>query len=213
MEAIDWSQRFSKKRLAGFAEWMKDVQRTLDFRVSARGWCYMMENEGLITKQHFDKANDLINRCRLRGLLPIDFVADDSARDFKGVEKKQDNTVAENIGIHLELALDGADYYDPDWWKYEDVYIQMVVEKIDLVGVFRPVCEEYHIPIANSKGWSPMLQRAKYARRFKEAEDRGMRCVLLYCGDHDPDGIRISDTLRKNLEDVQGITWKDGNRG
>jgi len=89
----------------------------------------------------------------------------------------------------------------------------MVVEKIDLKSLFIPVCEEHHIPIATSKGWSSMLQRAEYARRFKEAEDKGLRCVLLYCGDHDPDGLRISEFLRSNLVDLKNIVWEDGVEG
>ena len=89
----------------------------------------------------------------------------------------------------------------------------MVVEKIDLVTLFRPVCAKYHIPIANSKGWSSMLQRAEYARRFHEAEEKGLKCVLLYCGDHDPDGLRISEFLRKNLRDLRDIQWADGTEG
>ena len=75
------------------------------------------------------------------------------------------------------------------------------------------MCKEYHIPIATSKGWSSKLQRAEYARRFKEAEDRGLKCVILYAGDHDPDGLRISDFLRKNLYDLQNIVWGDGTEG
>ena len=55
--------------------------------------------------------------------------------------------------------------------------------------------------------------RAKYARRFQEAEEQGLKCVLLYCGDHDPDGLRISDFLRSNLEQLMDIEWKDGTEG
>ncbi len=89
----------------------------------------------------------------------------------------------------------------------------MVVEKIDLKTLFLPVCEKYHIPIASSGGWSSMLQRAIYAKRFQQAQDRGLTCVLLYCGDHDPDGLRISDFLRKNLADLKDVEWEDGSPG
>ena len=41
----------------------------------------------------------------------------------------------------------------------------------------------------------------------------GLKCVLLYCGDHDPDGLRISEFLRNNLEDLAFIRWLDGGRG
>jgi len=56
----------------------------------------------------------------------------------------------------------------------------MLVEKIDLKSLFGPVCWDYHIPIATSKGWSSMLQRAEYARRFKQAENMGLKCVTGY---------------------------------
>ena len=36
-------------------------------------------------------------------------------------------------------------------------------------------------------------------RRFKMWEARGKQCVLLYCGDHDPGGLQISDFLRCNI--------------
>ena len=35
----------------------------------------------------------------------------------------------------------------------------------------------------------------------------------MYCGDHDPDGLRISDTLRKNLQQIQDVYWSDGTEG
>ena len=37
--------------------------------------------------------------------------------------------------------------------------------------------------------------------------------MLLYCGDHDPDGLRISDFLRSNLQDLAFIRWNDGRQG
>ena len=79
--------------------------------------------------------------------------------------------------------------------------------------MFEPVCQKYHIPIATGSGWQSMLQRAIYSRRFKEAQDRGLQCVLLYAGDFDPDGLRISEFLRKNLEDLKSIRWEDGVEG
>jgi hypothetical protein len=45
-------------------------------------------------------------------------------------------------------------------------------------------------------------------RRFAEHEEAGRTCVLLYCGDHDPAGLSISDSLRANFEDLSGaVGW------
>ncbi|MBA7644487.1 hypothetical protein ES703_52231 [subsurface metagenome] len=200
-------------KLQALADQLNDIQSRVPFKVSARGWCYQLEGFGTITKAEFDKVERHINTCRERGLLPIDFVAEDDARKFRGVEIPFDITPEKHLGDLLDICLRSEEYYTPDWWDGEDYYIQMVVEKIDLKTLFLPVCQRYHIPIATSRGWSSLLQRAEYARRFKEAEDGDLKCVLLYCGDHDPDGLRISEFLMDNLWSLADIKWADGSLG
>lgn len=207
---FDFTEKFDRARRQQFAAALKGISDDIGFKVSSRGWCYIMEQKGFISKNQFSKVDNAINTCRKEGLLPVDFVAEEKSREFEGVERPTEGTVNGTLAWMLRDVLEGAKYYTPDWWNGEEYYIQMVVEKIDLVQLFGPICREYHIPIANSKGWSSILQRAEYARRFKQAEDDGLKCVLLYCGDHDPDGLRISDTLRTNLEQVKDVTWEDG---
>lgn len=209
----DISKKLSKSDLSNFAEAMKQLSDQIGFKVSSRGWCYLLEGERVINKDQFDKAENYINNCRRNGLLPVDFVAEEEGRQFSGVETPEGSSVKEYIRGYVQSPLNCANWYTPDWWQDEQYYIQMLVEKIDLKTLFEPVCEQYHIPIATSKGWSSILQRATYARRFKEAEDKGLKCVLLYCGDHDPDGLRISDFIRSNLAEISDIEWEDGERG
>lgn len=210
---FDFSRTSNAKRLLEFATLLKQLSDRIGFRVSSRGWCYILEQNGAINKDQFDKVETWVNRCRRRGILPIDFVAEEDARKFQGIETPADISPVADLEGWIDAVESSASHYAVDWWVGEEYYIQMVVEKIDLVTLFRPVCAKYHIPIANSKGWSSMLQRAEYARRFHEAEEKGLKCVLLYCGDHDPDGLRISEFLRKNLRDLRDIRWADGTEG
>lgn len=210
---MDFTQKVTRKKLTDFASELQRISRQIGFKVSARGWCYLLEQSRIINKNQFDKVEGVINRCRREGLLPVDFVAEEKAREFTGIEIPTDGSVQSVLKWMLRDVLTGHRYFTPDWWDGEDYYVQMVVEKIDLVTLFEEVTRDYHIPIANTKGWSSILQRAEYARRFREAEERGLQCVLLYCGDHDPDGLRISDTLRKNLEQVADIYWENGDGG
>jgi hypothetical protein len=213
---FDFNKKFTKKTLQEFADLLQEMSYKIGFKVSSRGWCYLMEQAGHINKDQFDKVDSAVNRCRKEGLLPVDFVAEEDARAFTGVEipSSEDGKSMEDIlAWMLNDVLTGDRYYTPDWWEGEEYYIQMLVEKIDLKTLFEPICAQYHIPVANAKGWSSILQRAEYARRFKEAEYKGLTCVLLYCGDHDPDGLRISDTLRNNLEQVSEVNWGDGETG
>ena len=205
--------KYRDSDLEDFSNVVQELSDDIGFKVSARGWAYILEGKRLINKNEFDKVATLINTCRKKGFLPIDFVAEEDARSFKGVERPNRESVVKFSKLYLDATKDAAEYYTPDWWTDETYYIQMVVEKIDLVTLFQPVCEEYHIAIANAKGWSSILQRAEYARRFKDAENKGLNCVLLYCGDHDPDGLRISEFIRKNLEDVKDIVWSNGLQG
>lgn len=210
---MDLSARMTRETLDEFVAFVEGISSDIGFKISSRGWGYILEQRGMITKDQFDKVEGVINRCRREGLLPVDFVAEEAARAFSNVEEPTTGTPARHVRDWVEASLKSHQYFTPDWWEDEEVYIQMVVEKIDLVTLFQPICAEFHIPIANAKGWSSILQRAEYCRRFAEAESRGLRCVLLYCGDHDPDGLRISHTLRKNLEDIAQIRWEDGFEG
>ena len=210
---FDVTKKITKKKIQQFADLMIEISEQAGFKMSSRGWAYICEQRGMITKDQFDKVESAINRCRKEGYLPVDFTADDAGREFEGVEKPDEGTVKDTLRWMMNNVLDGHRYYTPNWWKDEEYYIQMVVEKIDLKTLFEPVCAEYHIPIANSKGWNSINSRAEYSRRFKQAEDMGLKCVLLYMGDHDPDGLRISDTMRKNLFDIKDIVWEDGETG
>jgi hypothetical protein len=202
-----------RSQLVAFANQLIAIYNQMDMKVSSRGWCYQLEGFGLITKAEFDKIEKIINDCRKDGSLPVDFVLEEDARLFSGVEIPEERTPLEYFADCLDQTIKCYDIYTPDWWDGEEYYIQMLVEKIDLKSLFEPICKQYHIPIATSKGWSSIYQRAKYARRFKEADRRGLKCVLLYCGDHDPDGLRISDTIRKNLLELSNIHWIDGKTG
>ena len=202
-----------RARLIKFANAIINIQNKIGFKMSVRGWCYQLEGFGLLIKSDFDKVQSILNECRKRGFLPVDMVAEDASRAFRGVEVPDDESPKDFIEKYLEATLNAENYYTPKWWWEEEYYIQMLVEKVDLKTLFAPVCARYHIPIATSKGWSSITQRATYARRFKEAEEMGLKSVLLYCGDHDPDGLRISEFLRKNLSDISNIHWIDKKLG
>ena len=210
---LDFNKKMYAKDRLELVEVLKDLQSIIDFRVSARGWCYAMEVAGYVNKSQFNKVEEAINICRKEGILPVDFVAEEDARAFAGVETPSGETMKELLARMLGDVLHGYRHFAPDWWEGEDYYIQVLVEKVDLKTLFAPVCKDYRIPIANAKGWSSVLQRAEYARRFQEAETQGLKCVLLYCGDLDPDGLRISDAIRQNLQQISDVKWSDSVRG
>lgn len=201
------NERYDRE-LTAFATAILEINSRLDFRVSSRGWCYILEEHGL-GKGHFDAAQKLINDCRKTGLLPIDICAEDESRLPNFYESIDDDT-PEGIADRLENYVNNAHrHYTPvSFWDYQSHYVEMMVEKIDLKTLFSPVCGNYRVPIANARGWSDINGRARLMQRFKEWEDKGNQCVLLYCGDHDPAGLNISDSLMTLFEEMQGaVGW------
>lgn len=195
--------------LARFASVILEYNRQAPQKMSSRGWCYFLEGYNVLRKGDFNKTQKAINECRKKGYLPPDFVAEDPKRQWQGVEHPQTVTPEAYLRQWLEGAMDAEEYYTPDWWEGEKYYIQAMVEKIDLVNMFEPICREYHIPIVNAGGWYDIMERAIAARRFKDAKTKGLMPVILYFGDFDPFGIAISDFLKKNFWEIaRGTDWR-----
>lgn len=199
------SESMYQEELQEFAQNLKILDRQIDFKVSSRGWCYILEEHGLL-KGDFDYAQRLINFCRKDGLLPIDFTVEDQARVASGIEytfTSGTESYCEAVWHELERYIES--YKPVSFWDYQDVYLELAVEKIDLVGLFRPIANQFNIPITNFRGWSDINSRAAMLQRFSEWERKGKTCVLLYCGDHDPGGLNISESIRSNFQDLEAV--------
>ena len=195
--------------LAAWCAGILEINSTLDFRISSRGWCYILEEKGGLLKGDFDVAQKRINACRKSGLLPLDVCCDDDGRAADGLEYL-DGADVEKMATHLLGYVAGAHRsYDPiSFWETQPKYIEMATEKIDLKSLFSRECRPYHLPITNFSGWTDINSRAAMMKRFAYWETRGKECVLLYCGDHDPGGLHISEFICSNFTDLTGaVGW------
>jgi hypothetical protein len=187
----------------------------MDFAVGVRGWCYILEGRGHITKGEFDACENFITDCRKTGDLPLDICAEDDSRQTIGLQGETD---ARDPRDHAQgwidyLREDMADNYRPfNFWDDQKIYIEVAVEKLDLRNLFESVCAEFYVPIKSLKGWSDINARAELMRRFAVHEAAGRQCVLLLCNDFDPGGLFISDTMAKNLADLSAaVGWLPDN--
>jgi hypothetical protein len=200
-------------RRTAFCRLIRQIRSTMDFDVGSRGWCYILEQHGL-TKGDFDAAQALVTDCRKTGDLPLDICAEDDSRGTIGLQDLDERDVNDEAQSLVEYVRDRAHrMYTPfGFWDDLDVYVEVGVEKLDLRNLFEPVCEEFFVPITNFKGWSDLNSRAAMMRRFAEQERAGRQCVLLLCGDHDPGGLAITGTMRKNLDDLAAaVDWSPHN--
>lgn len=205
----------AKKYDANLILVLKTLDSEIDFKLSGRGWCYVLEGEKLINKSNFDKAEAKINKFRKDGRLPIDFTAEDETRQFYNVEPL--NPECQDSKEFIFDQIKDVEFLfknkmDTSFWKFQKYYIEMFVEKGDLISIFGDICRFYHIPIANAKGRSDINQRNLLALRFKEAEKMGLIPVLLYYADHDPAGLQIVGDIINNLRQIEKATgWSPDN--
>jgi hypothetical protein len=186
----------------GFCDQILKIRSRLDFEVSSRGWCYLLEEHGL-SKGDFDVAQELIAECRRQRILPMDIVAEDVARSFDNLEQIDDTTPQEEARRIVNTISYLPMTYTPfSFWDDQPVYLEMLVEKIDLKSLFGRICNAFHVPIANARGWSDLNTRWAMLERIRRRAAEGKHCVVLYCGDHDPAGLNISNALRQNLAEL-----------
>ncbi|MGB8632623.1 MAG: hypothetical protein WCD69_25155 [Xanthobacteraceae bacterium] len=206
-------QRRYDDDLRQWCESIKEIDSTLDFKVSARGWCYILEQHQAIDKGDFDKGERIINACRKSGLLPLDICCEDDGRQAEHLETLDQDTPTEFAQGWIDYLDHAHQQYCPfSFWDGLDTYVQMTVEKVDLKSLFSSVCRSFHLPLQNISGWNDINSRAAIMRRFAEWEQRGKRIVLLHCGDHDPGGLHISEFLRSNMDDLAAaVGWSPDN--
>jgi hypothetical protein len=139
------------------------------------------------------------------GYLPLDICAEDVRRLARGIEDIDDDDFrdyAENIFAGIDTVHVG--YIPFSFWDDKEFYIEVVVEKIDLVNLFDPVCRKFRIPIKNNVGWNDINSRVRTMKRFAMHAAAGRKPVLQYYGDFDPAGLLISTALRNNMKELEG---------
>jgi hypothetical protein len=187
-------------------EWIEERWRATGLAFGTRGWAYVCENEGFITKGEFAAFETWLGRVRKEGLLDPDAVADDDARRADHGEYVDDDDPEDYAATALERANYWLSAYTPiSMWEGLDTYVEVLVEKVDLKVLFGPVCRRYRIPLVNGKGSTDINSRRRMLQRYRAHAEAGRDLVLLYFGDHDPAGLDIARVIKSNLMECANI--------
>jgi hypothetical protein len=110
-----------------------------------------------------------------------------------------------------------------DRWHGQPVHVSVWVEKEALVGVFQEPCDELGVSWFACKGYPSVSALAGWLDKAREAcggqnglrrgstnwmqneVGKAARCVVLYFGDHDPDGLEIPRSCERNLDKLQRL--------
>ena len=192
-------------------DWMRRYVYNLGFSPVARSWLYAFESERIIDKGDFEWAGKWLADRRKEGLIPFYLVGEDTTRSLSGVDVyDREATPREYINRTLRDALEQAEMYRPSsFWKHQDYFPIIWTEKRDLIKLFQP-----EIPAAvrrfASKGQADVNSRVRLLEEYRSADELGLEPVILYCGDHDPMGVKMSDAIYDNLKDIADVMGLSG---
>lgn len=200
-------------------EAIERLSHATGYKFGPRGWAYYAEGLGLITKGEFDRFEKLLTDMRKAGELDPEVIEPDASRmatevyDFEAATEDAEERAqwaVDDIGDNLRTWA--RSFHQHGYWDALDYYVEMIVEKKDLVQIFRSTADRYNVRITNGKGDTDIHTRLAMLKRFRDHSENGRRCILLAIGDHDPKGLDIVAGLKRTImscANIKGLDWDD----
>ena len=178
-------------------EWMHAEWARVDYTSrKIRSWCYTFEMAGYITKDDFKNFSNQLTNWRKWGFIPLEMASEDDDRSVRNsslelFDDEHDIDAVIKAGITRMLSA-GAPYVHPfAAWENQDRVIVVGCEKSDVAELLMRGVPDY-IPWFATGGQPDMHTRAQILKLFNDVIEAGKDPVLLYIGDHDPHGFKIS---------------------
>lgn len=185
---------------------------------------YQLVSRGLETNHAkvYARLTGIIAKARLSGAFPLDSL-EDRGREVRaaahtfGASVYGASDVVNAASMSVKRACEA--WSTPDRWLGQPVHLSVFVEKDALSSVFQPVCERLGVCWAACKGYPSLSLVYSYAlqveRFYSDWSERNLgsgklQPVILYFGDHDPDGIQIPRSLLKQVRLVMDRMREEG---
>jgi hypothetical protein len=143
--------------------------------------------------ESYDALLKLAVRARIFGLIPWDVIADETRPVILG---DNHSDTAPFIRRELDWFLK---QYRRNLQQSQPCHIEVIGEKNTVLGVLRPITDEYCLPLTIIRGQSSSPPRYEIAQRFKASGKD--RLILLIASDFDPDGEAICNAFARSLRD------------
>ena len=184
-----------------------------------RGWAYLLEGNRLIKKGDFDAAEAALVKLRKDGRLSLDVIDPDTSRlpsatnewtpSLETLDEAAESVLA-SATVMMSYRIN--EYRTNGFWDGLDHYVEVMVEKKDLLNIWGSVCDYVNVPLFNGKGDTDINSRAMFLHRARQHYEAGRKPVLLYAGDHDCKGVDIAHRLEKTFLSVcNAVSSKWGN--
>jgi hypothetical protein len=179
--------------------------RQLYYQLVARGF---IEN----SQRSYKRLVSILSDARLAGEFPFEWLLD-RTRECRPGDFGTDST---SVYRALRSAADELREAPERWlwrsiWWGQPTHVSVWVEKEALSGVFEEPCDRLGVSWFVLRGYSSLSSLSQWVDTVDEAQSNDPaieEAVVLYFGDHDPDGWEIPRSAERNVDaiaEVRGI--------
>jgi len=168
--------------------------------ITVRGVCYALFTRGLIpdmSRKETNRISGILTDLRETRELDWRMIVDGS----RAVDR---TTVWNNPSEIINAAVRT---YRRDYWQEQPVLVEVWAEKSTVQGVLAPVLNEYGVTFRVMKGFGSFTAVRQAAEDSLDipADRDG---IILYIGDRDPSGMRMSEVDLPSRLDRYGSRWE-----
>ena len=186
--------RFQQKsrELLDLANPILSEYRDQGFKVSVRQVSYQLIARGLLenTKTNYARLLRVFREGRRAGEVDWDMIADHT-RELQTYATYDDPA---------DRIRSAAGYYHEDLWRDQRYRPEVWIEKLGLVDVIEPVCDDLTVNHIGLRGNNSITILKQAAERFTDTIGRGQEPIVLFLSDHDPTGLlTMEQVYRRDL--------------
>jgi len=185
-----------------------------DGNLTVRQLYYQLVAQGFIpnSQKSYQRIVSILTDARLSGDFPFEWLIDRTreARPGRFVGNQDD------VDDALSSAADDLRRAPEAWlhrarWYGQPTHVSVWVEKEALMGVFEAPCERLGVAWFVLRGYSSLSALSQWVDNTAEACSEGdvREAVVLYFGDHDPDGWEIPRSAERNVEAIARVRGID----
>lgn len=187
----------------------REYRREHRMVLTLRQMYYQFVARGLVPngQKVYKRIGVALTAGRYSGAYPVEWLEDRGRTVHSGDVLRNSTNVEDALRSAANELRDAPD----DWlgrsrWYAQPVHVSVWVEKEALLGVFDRPCNRLGVSYFACKGYPSVSALKSWLDQVEETSEHTERAVVLYFGDHDPDGFEIPRSAERNIEKLRYLS-------
>ncbi len=171
------------------------------FKPTIRGIFYRAGSDQVIplTTPAYKGLVKALSTARKKKLIPMDSFVDNSRHIIEIDDRYWEPIEFINYFLGKLRHLHRSYHHTIPRWYDQRHYVEVFIEKDAVVGTFQEILKDRQVRIVPNRGWSSITYEYNNIQRLLSKKRQGKIVHVLYFGDYDPTGLRMSYNLGQKL--------------